>query len=57
MFFYGRLFPRMFDLCPNEKKDIFIFNFTQFVFPCPEYYTSNDNYEIYFSLDKEVATQ
>lgn len=30
---------------------------TQVVFPCVEYYIFNDSCEIYFSLDKEVATQ
>lgn len=56
MFLYGRLFLRMFDLCPNEKKNAFVFNLTQFAFPCLVLHF-NDNYEIYFSLDKEVATQ
>lgn len=58
MFLYGRLFLRMFDPYPNEKKkDALVFKLTQFVFPCLEFYTFNDNYEIYFSLYKEVVTQ
>lgn len=40
-----------------KKKDALVFKLTQFVFPCLEFYTFNDNYEIYFSLYKEVVTQ